>query len=149
MYDSSLHDSSLRSGNFFIPLQGRKRFTLLPPPAQSLGLFPAHHPYYRHLRPAAVASVLAGDGTMQHTAGLREVVVGPGDVLYIPPYWFHQVETLDPGGALALNLWSPSAAFVLMERAFVMPVPFESNWVGASLSPCPPSTHPSLLPLPQ
>ena len=138
------------SSNYYIPLQGRKRFTLLPPSVQSRGLYPALHPYYRHLRPAAVASVLgSANGIAQHAAGLREVVVGPGDVLFIPAFWFHQVETLDPGGALALNLWSPSAAFVLMERAFVMPVPFESNWVGASLSPCPPSTHPSLLPLPQ
>ena len=71
-----MHVHIVRSSNFFIPLQGRKRFTLLPPPAQSRGLFPAHHPYYRHLRPAAVASVLAGSGTVQRAAGLREVVVG-------------------------------------------------------------------------
>lgn len=35
-----------------------------------------------------------------------EAVVGPGDVLYIPIYWWHHVESLMRGGTtLSINFW--------------------------------------------
>ncbi|EJK54206.1 hypothetical protein THAOC_26226, partial [Thalassiosira oceanica] len=38
-------------------------------------------------------------------ARLREVVVGPGDVLFLPAYWWHQFEQPFEGTA-AVNFWS-------------------------------------------
>jgi len=35
-----------------------------------------------------------------------EVIVGPEDVLYIPMYWFHHVESLMHGGCtVSVNFW--------------------------------------------
>lgn len=35
-----------------------------------------------------------------------EAVVGPGDVLYIPIYWWHHVESLMRGGpTITVNFW--------------------------------------------
>ena len=50
----------------------------------------------------------------------------PGQVLYLPPYWFHTVITLQP--SLSLNIWSDSNDYLLMEKIFNFPIPFESEW---------------------
>lgn len=35
-----------------------------------------------------------------------ETVVGPGDVLYIPMYWWHHIESLLNGGiTITVNFW--------------------------------------------
>lgn len=35
-----------------------------------------------------------------------EAVVGPGDVLYIPIYWWHHIESLMRGGpTITINFW--------------------------------------------
>lgn len=35
-----------------------------------------------------------------------EAIVGPGDVLYIPIYWWHHVESLMRGGhTISINFW--------------------------------------------
>lgn len=36
----------------------------------------------------------------------QEAIVGPGDVLFIPNYWFHHVESLQNGGyTVSVNFW--------------------------------------------
>ena len=50
----------------------------------------------------------------------------PGEVLYLPPYWFHCVMTLVP--SISLNVWSDSDPYLLMEQILTAPVPFESGW---------------------
>lgn len=35
-----------------------------------------------------------------------ETVIGPGDVLYIPIYWWHHIESLMRGGhTITINFW--------------------------------------------
>eukprot|EP01047_Picozoa_sp_COSAG01_P014320 COSAG01_NODE_695_length_14201_cov_10.521875_6_plen_109_part_00 len=96
--------------NFFVQLHGRKRFFLLPPAAAVfLYTFPRLHPSYRQVQTdlAAPASftALAQDFPRLHrlleskrTLGKEldalEFVLEPGDVLYIPPYWFHLATVL-------------------------------------------------------
>ncbi|KAA0185670.1 hypothetical protein HAZT_HAZT002181, partial [Hyalella azteca] len=42
---------------------------------------------------------------MRHLHG-HEAIVGPGDVLYIPIYWWHQVESLNTHPyTVSLNFW--------------------------------------------
>ena len=55
-----------------------------------------------------------------------EVELQPGEVLYLPPYWFHCVLTVTP--SISLNVWSDSATYLLMEEVYAAPIPFEEHW---------------------
>ena len=39
--------------------------------------------------------------------------VGPGDMLVIPPFWFHHVETL--AESVSVNVWSDAPEFAITE----------------------------------
>jgi len=112
--------------NFFVQVVGRKRFTVF-----ASTVHEAMYPYPRllplwhksqvvHKRRAArqhggegdrpggggegEGSARGGDFPLHHHAlGVMQTIeVGPGDVLYIPPYTWHRVETLAPSISLAL-----------------------------------------------
>eukprot|EP00040_Diaphanoeca_grandis_P031947 m.192405 g.192405 ORF g.192405 m.192405 type:complete len:472 (-) comp32465_c0_seq2:498-1913(-) len=110
------------SDNIYIPLIGRKRFLLFPPSVHKHGLHPSVHPYYRQMLPKVSENMRRNPSLF----GGMEAVVNPGDVLWIPPFWFHHVETVTP--AVAINIWTPSSAFSIMENAFALPLPFEPEW---------------------
>ena len=88
--------------NFFVQLRGRKRFTLLAPHVP-LPQFSCLHPHYGHLSPApspfaAPAASERDVRKFEHdglalTAYIAEL--GPGDMLIVPPFWWHHVETLE------------------------------------------------------
>ena len=40
--------------------------------------------------------------------------VGPGDVLVVPPYWFHHVETLRE--SVSINVWSDAPEYAIMNE---------------------------------
>jgi len=62
------------------------------------------------------------------------VILDPGDVLYIPPFWWHRIETLSPsegqskeegtGVALSMSVVSPSAEEAVLAQALWHPLPF-------------------------
>jgi hypothetical protein len=98
--------------NFYAQLHGRKLFFLLPPSElHHLHLFPALHGRYRSTQPAGPPSRFAAahDAELQRLPLFRDLVervragrgfqtalLSPGDVLYIPPMWFHGAVSLDP-----------------------------------------------------
>jgi len=55
-----------------------------------------------------------------------EALLHPGDVLYLPPYWFHRVITEEPG--IGLNVWSSSSAMKVEDVAKQAPIPFSQTW---------------------
>ena len=57
-----------------------------------------------------------------------------GDVLYIPPYWFHSVVTVET--TLSLNIWSQSESFLTMEQIYKVAIPFEAEWGRPKLMKC-------------
>ena len=82
--------------NFYVQLYGHKRFKLYHP-SNWPGLYP-----YPFLHPShAQAQVnLSHQGSRKRFSSVNrvewfETVLGPGDLLYIPPLWFHEVESLD------------------------------------------------------
>lgn len=98
------------SHNIACVAAGRRRFTLLPPqcaPLLYLGP-PDHAP-----TPAPMSVVpdlhRADPAQFPRVAeALRQAVVAelaPGDAIYIPPLWFHQVEALAPHLNILLNYW--------------------------------------------
>lgn len=82
--------------NFFAQLYGRKRFTLFRP-TEWPGLYP-----YPFLHPShAQAQVnMSNDTSISLFPAVRrlegyQVLLEPGDLLYMPPLWFHHVEAVD------------------------------------------------------
>jgi [protein]-arginine 3-hydroxylase / protease len=91
------------ANNFLAQIRGRKRLTLFDP-GQSDALYPhgsrasivntsdvqpqapdfARHPKFKEATPC-------------------ECVLAPGEMLYLPPFWWHQVESLD--AAISINFW--------------------------------------------
>ena len=90
------------SHNLFFQSDGSKKFRLLPPSAHhGLQLYPAWHG--SHL--AAQAKLSDADFT---SLGGRSVELRAGDVLYLPPGWFHHVTSRTHN--VGLNLWTHSLA---------------------------------------
>jgi hypothetical protein len=85
--------------NFYLQAVGRKRFVLLPPTEWvSMHMYPALHPSARQ-----------SQLPLSEYRGLTEpleVVLEPGQVLYLPPYWFHHVEAVD--ASISVNIWTDS-----------------------------------------
>jgi hypothetical protein len=85
--------------NFYVQLVGRKRFVLLPPEEWvHLRLFPGMHPSGRQSQ-FDISERLG-------SARALEVVLEPGQVLFLPPYWFHHVESVD--ASVSVNYWTDS-----------------------------------------
>ena len=95
--------------NFFVQLLGTKRMVLWPPnETQHLCPYPRLHPLWHKSRvdferPSASHAACATYGRSRAFA----LTVAPGDVVYIPPFWWHTVETLRGSGpALSLSTLS-------------------------------------------
>ncbi|CAE7942899.1 hif1an, partial [Symbiodinium sp. KB8] len=82
--------------NLHVQLTGRKRFILFPPEDwPHLYPFPVHHDLDRR----SMVDLDAPDG--DHFPGWQNahgymVELEPGEALYIPPYWWHHVQSLTP-----------------------------------------------------
>lgn len=54
----------------------------------------------------------------------QEAVIGPGEVLFIPIYWWHQVECLMRGGyTVSVNFWykvSLHSMFIILNDFFAL-----------------------------
>lgn len=63
----------------------------------------------------AVDAVDARRAIAEHAGGYA-VVLNPGDVLYLPPLWFHYVEALDT--SVSVNVWTDTEQTAVAERLF-------------------------------
>jgi Cupin-like domain len=97
--------------NCFGQIAGRKRFVLLPPTQiDRAHMWPRLHPLW-HKSSCDMYAPL--DGATRDCAALlrsdaldraRVADVRAGDVLYVPPFWMHHVESLD--ASLSTSTWS-------------------------------------------
>lgn len=130
--------------NFFVQIYGSKRFTLFPPDAHSaLHVYPKTHPASRQSQ-VNINRLTGADGKsnseipdselekwpllnepIMKNSGL-EFIVHPGDVIYLPPFWFHQVESLE--NAISVNTWFKSPDVERMDLAWTEPLPFLPDW---------------------
>lgn len=112
------------SYNLHMVAHGQKKFVIFPPEAYiELKLYPCLHQFYRQVQTDIHGAKL--QDIMERLNGV-EVFVNPGEVLYIPPYWFHSVVTMTT--TISFNVWSQSEAFMAMEDIYVAPIPFEEDW---------------------
>jgi len=75
----------------FAQLHGRKRIELVSPQETALLLDPVHG-YYS---PVDLDGLAAAPHPALRELHVRQVVMGPGDALYIPAGWWHRVTSLD------------------------------------------------------
>lgn len=108
--------------NFYVQLHGHKRFLILPPTAwRELHVYPFLHPSHAQCQanlsnPAEAARLPGLAGTAAWQADLQ-----PGDMLYLPPLFFHHVEALDT--STSVNFWTDSQQTDIMEQVFAAPLP--------------------------
>lgn len=113
------YDTSL---NFHAQIVGYKRWTLFPPTAaDEVYPFSSLHPHYRQSQVDFAAPL--DHAHYPRAAGARgsQVVVAPGEVLFVPPFWFHRVETVEL--AVSLSVLSPSDQEVAALRMAAEPNP--------------------------
>ena len=96
---------------------------------EGLYLFPRLHPSAR-MSQVDLAAV-------NHTAFPRfaaaatealEVVLGPGDMLYIPPYWFHHVTAASDEPAVSASVHTESDAARVRDRMLLHELPIRDAW---------------------
>jgi len=94
--------------NFFVQLIGRKRFVLWPPSqTEHLCLFPRLHPLWHKSRVDFEAPNFSTPPCETYNQSRALVAqVQPGDVLYLPPFWWHTVETLGDTPSFSLSTLS-------------------------------------------
>lgn len=99
--------------NIFIVLQGTKRVWLSPPDAyRSWRVYPRFHQHARQAR----SHVLAGHAAESSTPAEVELLLGPGEAVFIPEYTFHR--TKSQGCSVAYSHWlRPSPLSQLTEVA--------------------------------
>jgi hypothetical protein len=115
------------SHNLHTIIRGRKKFLLFPPSAHKhLKLYPSLHTFYRQVQVDILNLTQAQFRDLLFETPFLEVVLTRGETLYIPPYWFHCVVTLEP--TISLNVWSQSENFLTMEDVYSLPIPFEELW---------------------
>ena len=111
--------------NFYAQLYGTKKFTLFRPED-----WPGLYPYpFLHPSHAQTQVNLSDIGERERfplslkTRAL-EVVLNPGDLLYMPPLWFHLVESLDT--SISVNVWTDSRQTLSVEEMFAGSLPTEA-----------------------
>eukprot|EP00968_Pinguiococcus_pyrenoidosus_P015018 scaffold1376_cov257-Pinguiococcus_pyrenoidosus.AAC.31 len=111
-----------KSHNFVTQIFGSKRWLIFPP-FQHFRLYqhPHLHPSYKQSQVNFSDPDLA---TFPQFEGVNALVatVEPGDVLYMPPYWFHYVESLEL--SLSLSVVSPSEEELILSEAYWRDLPF-------------------------
>eukprot|EP01104_Vermistella_antarctica_P013858 TRINITY_DN4265_c0_g1_i2.p1 TRINITY_DN4265_c0_g1~~TRINITY_DN4265_c0_g1_i2.p1 ORF type:complete len:583 (+),score=131.90 TRINITY_DN4265_c0_g1_i2:110-1858(+) len=115
--------------NFYTQIRGQKRFILFPPKDhQKLYLYTRLHPSARQSQ-VDFASEFNTDGDDSDRrrpietrfpnfaqAKSYEVILSPGDVLYIPPFWFHHVSVVGDDVSISLSTHSDSDEALLREK---------------------------------
>ncbi|MFQ5717096.1 MAG: cupin-like domain-containing protein [Nitrospinales bacterium] len=81
--------------SFLAQVSGRKRYTIVHPFEGKILQEKWSNAAKFDLEPAPHAN--ATESRSENFATIFEGVLEPGQILYIPPYWFHEIETLENG----------------------------------------------------
>lgn len=92
--------------NFNIQLEGRKRFVMLPPGRKNYYIRSVLHGYGHHSKARRVDSLdpRRYPRLVAMLSQRRDIVLEPGQMLYLPLGWWHQVDGLDRVN-ININFW--------------------------------------------
>jgi len=94
--------------NLFCQIEGAKKFVLFSPDHfPSMYPYPVHHPYDRQSQVDLENPDLIKFPKFSQVEGVQAILY-PGDILYIPMYWWHHVINLTD--TIAINFWYKAAA---------------------------------------
>jgi hypothetical protein len=88
--------------NYLVQVQGRKRFLVFNPDQHAL-LYAAEDTEHGTKSRADFQQPDEERFPLLRQARPMEAVVEPGDILYLPAFWWHEVETLE--AAISVNYW--------------------------------------------
>ena len=95
--------------NFFVQVLGHKRWLLASPEHYAeMYVLPHGHPSGRQSALDWPHNDTAVFPRASKHVRLLEAYIGPKEVLYVPPVWFHSTEAIGPGPNLGLSYWSES-----------------------------------------
>ncbi|CAJ1376981.1 unnamed protein product [Effrenium voratum] len=101
---SSLHVDTLQTHFWMAMCHGRKRWRLVSRDDISL----LHPMYLADLNPVFPADLNALEETSPGRVKVHEVVLEPGDLIFVPAGWPHQVDNLETSVAVSANFIDPS-----------------------------------------
>ena len=119
--------------NFFQQIKGSKQFHLISPKYwDKMDVFPRLHPSDRQSQIQFDDPLVSSTNSMdsQHAELHREVVFASkldpdafqfgileeGDMLFLPPFWFHEVVTISESYSISVNIWSHSEALTVFQN---------------------------------
>lgn len=117
--------------NFYAQLYGTKKFTLFKP-SNWPGLYPYPFLHPSHAQAQVNVSDFSETVNFPLVAKVQavEVTLEPGDLLYMPPLWFHHVESMSV--SISVNVWTDSHQTEIMEKIFALALPVnEIEWSDA------------------
>ena len=111
--------------NFYAQLHGTKKFTLFSPENWP-GLYPFPFLHPSHAQAQVNLSDIRDIDSFPLAGEAKgiEVVLEPGDLLYMPPLWFHLVESMDV--SISVNVWTDSEQTLVVENMFATALPTEA-----------------------
>jgi Cupin-like domain len=118
---------------FLAQIRGRKR-VLLFPPEESKNLYVAMSPARMTHLPIRSLSADKGRFPKIQKAAHVELVLEPGQVLYIPPFWFHEVEALEGCISMAFRYKPSPSEFLPHPGLFVLVMPLIAAHARAAFS---------------
>lgn len=99
--------------NLYIQIQGQKRILLAAPQESSNLYYNMRHPYYCEVDIFDIDQKLFPNSLK---AKVYDITLNPGDMLFIPVFWFHAVES-QGNFNLTLNWWFEPERIVLSQPA--------------------------------
>lgn len=106
--------------NTFVQIYGKKKFLLYEPKEWiNLNLYSSLHPCHRQGQM---------DNPILKELPPFEVDIEAGDILYLPPYWFHHVIADDKDISVSFNIWSDCIENIKSNELSYLPIPIEKDW---------------------
>ena len=110
------------TNNLFFVLRGSKQFLLSPPSLSKFKMYPSLHSSWRQQ-----ISSFNFDEIYENETLIFNVILNAGEVLYIPPFWYHKVKNLNVS-TIGTNLWWYSQIHEKIDAIWSISIPIQNYW---------------------